>query len=146
MKLWKIALIGSAVAVVVLIVWLKAPSTSTVADEIEKLQNEHGEIQRLTITQHAPIDSEAYDEYVVIEDLDVIWELLNEAAPTALRTTDLGPLIEYSLRIRTTDRTSYITLYDEGLSMLGTHFKIEGENLFVAAIEQRDFDWIEDAR
>lgn len=116
---------------------------------MKKLQTEYGDIQSLSITQHTPPQGIAETRRsVTLEDPNQIEQLLSQAAPTELTPTDTPPpAYYYSIGTVTSEARFQIFLYDGGFSIDGSdHFLIEGKNLFIEAIEDASFDWVEDER
>ncbi len=116
---------------------------------MERLQEEHGDIQSLQITNHSPPQGIAETErYVTLDDPTEIEQLLSEAASTELTPIDTPPpAYYYSIGIVSSENRFTLLLFDDGISLDGSnHFLIEGENLFIQAIEDGDYEWVEDGR
>lgn len=146
LKKWMI-IIGIIICVVAVpIIFMNLPSTSTIGDEMENLQEESGEIQALTITHHTPPQGNAdIQKRVDLEDPEVIQQLIEEAAPTKLEETNSPPpAYDYSIATVTPESSYQLLVYEEGFSINNSdHFTIEGDNLLIQAIENADYEWRE---
>lgn len=146
LKKW-IIIIGIIICIIVIpVIFMNLPSTSTIGDEMKKLQEESGEIQSLTITHHdSPQGNADNRRHVTLEDSNDIQQLLGEAAPTELTAIDTPPpTYNYSIGTVTSESRDQIFVYEEGFSINTDHYAIEGENLLIQSIENADYEWRDD--